>query len=277
MNYSINAGGRLLELETPAVVGILNVTPDSFYEGSRIRDAKELVQRAVKMIEEGALWLDIGACSTRPGAGIPSAEEEWERLKPALGIIKRELPETVLSVDTFRSDIAERSHCEYGVEIINDISGGTLDDNMFKTVGKYRIPYILMHIQGSPENMQNNPEYSDVTAEVIGWLRERSLKLREEGVVDLIIDPGFGFGKLSQHNYTLLRELEMLKILDCPIVAGLSRKSMIWKSLSVSPEEALTGTIALNMAALERGADILRVHDVKEAVETVKMYLNLKG
>ncbi len=252
-------------------MGILNLTPDSFYAGGRITGVEDAIRKAGQMLEDGADILDLGAVSTRPGAPAVSEEEEKSRLIPSLKAIAQRYPEAIISVDTFRSEVA-REAVTSGASLINDISGGTLDPKMFDTIAELQVPYVLMHIQGTPETMQTDPQYGDVTREVIRWLADRIYALRQQGVNDILADPGFGFGKTVTHNYTLLKELEYFAILDVPLLVGLSRKSMIYKSLNIKPEESLTGTIALNYHALMKGAKILRVHDVKEAAETIGVF-----
>ena len=274
--YSLNCSGKLLSLETPKVMGILNATPDSFYAGSRKQTELELAERAQQIISEGGAIIDVGAYSTRPGAADVSAEEEWERLANSLQVVSREAPEAILSVDTFRAEIARRCVETFGVSIINDISGGDADAQMFDTVAELRVPYVLMHCQGTPQTMQQAPTYKNVTAEVITDLSRKVRLLRQRGIRDVIIDPGFGFGKTLEHNYTLLRQLEDFRIFDLPLLIGISRKSMITKSLDITADEALNGTTALNAFALMKGAHLLRVHDVKAAVEVVKLFERVK-
>ena len=270
--YSLNCSGKLLSLESPKVMGILNATPDSFYAGSRMQTERELAERAQQILSEGGAIIDVGAYSTRPGAVDVSAEEEWERLANALQVVRREAPEAILSVDTFRAEIARRCVETFGVSIINDISGGDADAQMFDTVADLRVPYVLMHCQGTPQTMQQAPSYKHVTAEVITDLSRKVRQLRQRGMRDIIIDPGFGFGKTLEHNYTLLRQLEDFRIFGLPLLIGVSRKSMITKLLDITADEALNGTTALNAFALMKGAHILRVHDVKAAAEVVKLF-----
>jgi len=272
----INTGGKLIDLKIPRIMGIINVTPDSFYTGSRYFDDKSILQAASRMLEEGADFIDVGGYSSRPGAEDITPEEEKSRVLRAIKLITREIPEAIVSVDTFRAEIAYEAVMECGAKIINDISGGEADKEMFNVVAELNVPYILMHMQGTPRTMQINPAYNDVVADILMWFGERIFKLRTMGVKDIILDPGFGFGKTVEHNYELLRRLGEFKIAGLPIMAGLSRKSMIWKTLDVKPEDALNGTTALNMAALMNGADILRVHDVKEAVQVRTLYLKLR-
>lgn len=251
-------------------MGILNVTPDSFYDGGKLGNERALIDLAQKHVEEGATFLDLGAVSTRPKATHVSEEEERQRLIPALKLLRAEFPEAVISVDTFRSPIAAMA-VEAGAEMINDISGGTMDTHMFETVAKLQVPYVLMHIKGTPEAMQENPTYEDVVKEVFTHLMHRAAELQQLGLHDLIIDPGFGFGKTVEHNYRLLKNLDQFSQLGHPILVGFSRKSMINRVLGTMPQEALNGTSVLNTIALMHGASILRVHDVKEAVEAIKL------
>ncbi len=272
----INAGGHLLDLEIPKVMGILNITPDSFYKGSRFNNDREILNAAGRMLQDGADILDIGGYSSRPGAQDVPAEEEGKRVFKAISLISAEFPDAIISVDTFRAEIAERAVTGCGAHIINDISGGEGDPGMFRIIEKLNVPYILMHMRGDPRTMQDNPEYKDVVADILTWMGERIFRLRSAGVKDIIIDPGFGFGKTISHNFEMLRRLGDFSIAGLPLLVGISRKSMIWKTLQVTAEEALTGTISLNTIALLRGADILRVHDVKEAVQAVKLVTRLK-
>ena len=270
--YSLNCSGKLLSLDAPKVMGILNATPDSFFAGSRKQTERELIERVQQILSEGGSIIDVGAYSTRPGAAVVSAEEEWQRLEQALRIVHREAPEAILSVDTFRADIARRCVETFGVSIVNDISGGDADAQMFDTVADLRVPYVLMHCQGTPQTMQQAPTYKNVTAEVVTDLSRKVRQLRQRGARDIIIDPGFGFGKTLEHNYTLLRQLEDFRVFDLPLLVGISRKSMITRPLDITADEALNGTTALNAFALMKGANILRVHDVKAATEVVKLY-----
>ncbi len=271
LNRLINCRGKLLDLSVPAVMGILNVTSDSFYDGGKFTEEKAIIKQVGKMLTNSAAIIDIGAQSTRPGAKIASEKTEKSMIVKVVDAIMNKYPEALLSVDTFRASVAEAA-IEKGASIINDVSGGSFDKEMFKTVGKLKVPYILMHMQGTPETMQKNPKYKDVVSEVATFFLNKIARLKKAGVTDIIIDPGFGFGKTVEHNYQLLKSLNTLKMTGCPILAGISRKSMICKVLKVNPEKALNGSTALNMAALMNGASILRVHDVKEAVEVVKLY-----
>jgi len=267
----INTGGKLLDLETPRVMGILNITPDSFYKESRYNSEEEILKAAVKMMEEGADILDVGGYSSRPGAKDITQEEESRRVLKAIKLISRELSQAIISVDTFRADVAREAVTECGAHIINDISGGDADSSMFKVVEELKVPYIMMHMKGNPRDMQNNPLYDDVVADILRWFGERIFRLHSAGVKDIIIDPGFGFGKTTEHNFELLRRLGDFAVAGLPVMVGVSRKSMIWKTLGITADEALSGTSALNAVALLNGADILRVHDVKEAVQVVRL------
>ncbi len=274
---SINLGGNLIHFSEPVVMGVVNVTPDSFYDGGKLTDTETLLKSVESMISEGASFIDVGAMSTRPGASMISTKTELERLLPAVHAIRKNFPEIPISIDTFRSWVAVRVIEEIGQIVVNDISGGTLDSKMFETIGKMNVPYILTHIQGTPQNMHENPDYTDVVREVSLWLSERVKQLTKFGVKDVIIDPGFGFGKNIMHNYELLNCFDSFKVFQLPVMAGLSRKSMVWKLLNTKPEEALNGTSVINTMALLGGADILRVHDVKEAMEAIKIYNALKS
>jgi dihydropteroate synthase len=269
----INAGGKLIDLDTPKVMGILNITPDSFYKGSRYTSDSEILLTATTMLNEGAAILDVGGYSSRPGALVISEDEESGRVLRAIKLISLELPEAIISVDTFRASIARKAIEECGAHIINDISGGDGDKAMFGIVEKLNVPYIIMHMRGEPLTMQDNPEYDDVVAEILKWFGSRIYRLRSAGVKDIIIDPGFGFGKTSDHNFEMLKRLREFSVTGLPVMVGVSRKSMIWKTLGVDPGDALNGTTAINSFALANGADILRVHDVKEAVECVKLFV----
>lgn len=272
----INAGGRLLDLSVPIVMGIINVTPDSFYEGSRAGSEKEIIDSARSMINDGASIIDVGGCSTRPYAPEVSQEEEEKRVLTAISLIKKEMPDAVISVDTFRSQVALRAVTEAGALIINDISGGDADNEMFGVVRRLNVPYIMMHMQGMPGNMQDNPVYVDVVADILKAFGKKIAILQESGVNDIILDPGFGFGKTIKHNFEILKRFSDFTIAGLPLLAGISRKSMIWKTLGITPDDALNGTSVLNAVALMGGADILRVHDVAEAVQTIKLIEKLK-
>lgn len=273
----INAGGKLLDLAIPRVMGILNITPDSFYSGSRYSTDEEILSAATRMLEDGADILDVGGYSSRPGAADISIQEEGARVLKAIKLISREFPEAIISVDTFRADIAREAVVECGANMINDISGGDADSEMFFTIENLNVPYILMHMKGNPRSMQNKPVYEDIVADILKWFGERIFRLNSSGVKDIIIDPGFGFGKTIDHNFELLRRLGDFSIAGLPVVVGISRKSMIWKTLDISADESLNGTTALNAIALFNGADILRVHDVKEAVQTVQLILRIRN
>ena len=268
----LNIGGRLLSLDHPRIMGILNATPDSFYAGSRCgNDETIIANRARAIIEEGGDMIDVGAYSSRPDATDIPLEEEWQRLDRALSVIRGLYPDAILSVDTFRAEIARRSVERHGVQIINDISGGELDKTMFETVASLHVPYILMHMRGTPQTMQQQTHYDNLMAEITGYFARRVDRLHQLGVSDIILDPGFGFSKTLDDNYLLMHRLHELQPLGLPILTGISRKSMIYKLLGSSPEESLTGTTVLNTIALMGGTHILRVHDVREAVETVKI------
>lgn len=271
---TINCNGILLDLSFPIVMGILNVTPDSFFDGGKYENEKVMLQQVESMIEEGAKIIDVGGMSSRPGADIIDEEEELLRVLPIIKKIKQNFPEIIISIDTVRSKVAKES-VGLGASIINDISAGSLDEKLFETVAELNVPYILMHMQGEPGNMQQSPDYQDVTEEVLDFFIDKIGQLRALGVKDIILDPGFGFGKTIEHNYHLLNKLAIFKILDLSLLVGISRKSMIYKLLKITPQEALNGTSVLNMIALQNGAKILRVHDVKEAVETITLWNQL--
>jgi dihydropteroate synthase len=274
--YSINIRGRLMDLSVPKVMGILNVTPDSFFSSSRYMSEEGILHRVGQIIDEGADILDVGACSTRPGIELVSEEEELLRLRMSLHLIRKRWPDIPVSVDTFRARVADMVVNDYGADIINDISGGNMDKDMFSTVARLNVPYILMHIQGTPGTMQNEPYYENLMTEVCQFLAKRVRDLRILGVNDIILDPGFGFGKTLDHNYELLRRLDEFCLFDLPILVGVSRKSMIYKLLGTTPEQSLNGTSILNTIALMGGAHFLRVHDVKEAVECVELVQTCK-
>jgi dihydropteroate synthase len=268
---TLNINGSLFDLSSPKVMGILNVTPDSFYDGGNFSNHNEIIKHVSKMILEGADIIDVGGYSSRPGAKNISIKEEEDRVIPIVKLISKTFSKTIISVDTFRSEIATKA-LDNGASIINDISGGELDPEIYKSVSQFKAPYIIMHMKGNPSNMQDDPKYNNVVVEVIKNLSKKIIKAENSGIIDVLIDPGFGFGKTLNDNYKLLNDLKLFKILDRPILAGLSRKSMIYKVLKNSPVEALTGTISLNTVALINGANILRVHDVKEAKETIKLF-----
>lgn len=269
--YSLNLHGRLVTIDRPWVMGIINVTPDSFYSGSRVNDERPLIERVRQMLDEGADVLDLGACSTRPGSEQVNAEQEMERLQWALGVMRREAPDVIISVDTYRADVARRCVEEWGADIINDISGGTIDKAMFATVAELKVPYVLMHMRGTPETMASLTDYDDVAADVLEWMARRIDELRQLGVADVIADPGFGFAKTQEQNYELLARLEAFHALNAPLLVGVSRKRMIYTPLGCTADEALNGTTVINTIALQQGAHILRVHDVKAAVEAVRL------
>ncbi len=268
---TLNCRGILLDLEKPIVMGILNLTPDSFYDGGQLSSADLVLKKAKKMIEEGASIIDVGGMSSRPGAEIISIKEELERVLPAIEMIHAHFPNVPISIDTVHAEVLKKA-VEAGASIANDISAGTLDEGYLQMVADLRLPYILMHMQGKPSAMQSNPTYEDVTLEVLDFFIAKVERLRELGVVDIIVDPGFGFGKSLEHNYELLSKTHVFKILGLPIMVGLSRKSMVYKALKINSSEALNGSTALHMIALQQGARILRVHDVKEAVETIELF-----
>ena len=261
-----------MDLTAPKVMAIINVTTDSFARHCTNISEAEILRWAAEALSEGADILDIGGCSTRPGSTAPEEEEEWRRIRLAVTAIRREWPDIVLSVDTYRATIAKRTVLDYGVNIINDISGGQFDKDMFQTVADVHVPYILTHTRAKPDTMQQHTDYSDLMSDILHYLQERVDTLHRLGVADIIIDPGFGFAKTVEQNYELLRKLEYLKVLGLPILAGLSRKSMITNVLQITPDEALNGTTALHMLALAGGANILRVHDVKEAKQVITLY-----
>lgn len=269
--YTLNCKGRLLVIENPVVMGILNITPDSFYSGSRVPKKDEMLQKAGQMLKEEAVILDIGGQSTRPGSKRLTAEEEMDRVLPAVEVLKATYPDCFISVDTFYSAVAKAS-VNAGADIINDISAGELDDEMIPTVAALNVPYIAMHMKGTPDIMQSNPAYENVTREVVDYFITKVEQCKTAGIKDVVIDPGFGFGKTIQHNLQLLKNMEVFQMFHIPVLAGLSRKSTIWKTLGITSEEALNGTTVLNTIALQKGATILRVHDVKEAVEATKLF-----
>ena len=269
--YTINGGGNLVDLSEPQVMGILNITPDSFYSESRKNTYEEIAERVNTILAEGGSMIDVGAYSSRPGADIFSTEEEMSRLRGGLQILRSIAPDAVVSVDTFRADVAKMCVEEYGVQIINDISGGELDRRMFDTVAELGVPYILMHMKGNPQTMQQEPHYDDLLTEILQYFGGKVQQLHELGVKDIILDPGFGIAKTLEHNYELMNRMQDLQVLELPLLVGISRKSMIYQLLGSSPQEALNGTSVLNTLALLKGANILRVHDVKAAVEVVQI------
>ena len=275
VSYTINVRGKLLDLSTPQVMGILNVTPDSFYAASRVQTEEAIRQRVRQIVDEGGTIVDVGAYSTRPGADDVPPQEEMERLRRGLKVVREEAPDVPVSVDTFRADVAKMAVEELGADIINDISGGEIDKAMFPTVARLGVPYVLMHIKGTPKTMQQDPHYDDLLKEVQLYFAEKVQQLRDLGQKDIILDPGYGFGKTLDQNYELLRHQEMLQVFELPLLVGVSRKSMIFRLLGITPQEALNGTTALNTIALTKGANILRVHDVKAAVEVTRLISQL--
>ena len=271
---TINCKGTLIDLSVPKVMGILNITPDSFYDGGKYKDESAILQQTENMLEEGATFIDVGAYSSRPGAKHISEQEELQRILPVIELLLKNFPDIILSVDTFRSKIAKET-ITAGAAIINDISGGNMDTHMFTTVAELQVPYILMHMLGTPQNMQDNPVYENIITETKFYFAEKIDQLHELKVNDIIIDLGFGFGKTIAHNYELLKELKLFQSLGKPILAGLSRKSMLYKTLDISAQEALNATTVANTIALLNGANILRVHDVKEAVEAINIVSQL--
>ena len=266
-----------MDLSEPQVMGILNVTPDSFYAGSHGVTESYIIDRIHQIMNEGASIIDIGACSTRPGADEVSIEEEMSRLRMGLELIRKHRPDAIVSVDTYRADVAKMCVEEYGAAIINDISAGQMDEQMFPTIARLGIPYIIMHMKGTPKDMQVNPQYDHFLKEVFYYFSEKVQRLRDLGVKDIIIDPGFGFGKTLEHNYELMNHLEEFALFELPLLVGVSRKSMIYKHLGITPEEALNGTTTLNTIALLKGANILRVHDVREAMESIKIVQKMRA
>lgn len=268
----LNCGGKLLDLSIPKIIGILNVTPDSFYDGGQYTTKETILQRVGEMLSEGADIIDVGAYSSRPGAEHIGEKEEMARIDKALSAIRNNFTDILISVDTFRSSVARFAIENFKVNIINDISSGELEDNMFSIVAQKNIPYIMMHMQGKPQNMQENPQYDNLLKEIMLFFARKLQFLKQQGVNDIIIDPGFGFGKTIEHNYYLLKNLDQFKIFNLPVLVGISRKSMIYKVLHGTPQESLNGTTALHMAALLNGANLLRVHDVKQAKETIELF-----
>ncbi len=266
--FSLKLRGRVVEFDHPQIMGIVNVTPDSFYAGSRTGDSVSVARRVGTMIEDGADWIDIGAYSSRSGALEVTAEEEIRRLRLGMEALRKVDSDIFVSVDTFRAEVADIAVKELGADMINDISGGTLDSDMFAVVAETGVPYVLMHMRGTPSSMQTMTDYTDVTADVLADLQVKLSRLRAMGVADVVVDPGFGFAKTLEQNYTLMRDLGMFGLLDCPVLVGVSRKSMIYRLAGKTPDESLFGTVALNVLALERGAAFLRVHDVAAAYDT---------
>lgn len=267
---SLNIKGRLIDLSRPKVMGILNITPDSFYSNSRTKSIEEALAKTEKYLNEGATFIDIGGYSSRPGAQNISEQEEIDRLVPIVATLSDAFPEAIFSIDTFRAKVAEETILA-GAHIINDIASGDMDELMFETVARLQVPYMIMHMQGTPQNMQQNPVYENVLLEVVDYLAKKVAELKALHIHDVIIDPGFGFGKTIAHNYELLNQMEAFRIFKLPVLVGFSRKGMIYKTLGTTAAEALNGTSVLNTIALQKGAGILRVHDVKEAVECVRL------
>lgn len=273
---TINCKGNLIDLSTPKVMGILNITPDSFYDGGKYKNDSEILSQVYMMLKNEATFIDVGAYSSRPNAEHISEELELKRLLPIITLIIKEFPEILISIDTFRSQVAKQG-IEAGAALINDISAGHLDENMFETVAKLHVPYIMMHLKGTPQNMQQQTNYENLIKDLFFYFSERIAKAKALGIIDIIVDPGFGFAKTREQNFEILNKLELFNILEKPILVGLSRKSMIYKTLENSAKEALNGTSVLNTIALQHGASILRVHDVKEAMECVKLMEQLKS
>lgn len=269
--YTLNCRGKLVDLHSPKIMGILNITPDSFFDGGSYTRMQEIAKRVDELLDAGAHMIDIGAYSSRPGAQHISEMEEWARLEPVLDWLKVNHPQVITSLDTFRSAIARRSVQEYNVAIINDISAGEMDEKMFETIADIQVPYIMMHMQGTPQNMKSKTSYQHLMKDIIQYFAKKNDTLKKMGVNDVILDPGFGFAKNPEQNYQLLHYLEDLHIFGLPLLVGVSRKSMIYKLLDSTPQEALNGTTVLHTLALQKGADILRVHDVKEAQETITL------
>lgn len=271
---TINCNGNLIDLATPKVMGILNVTPNSFFDGGKHTNENEILNQVEKMLSDGATFIDVGAYSSKPKAEFVSEKEELERILPVIQSILKQFPEAILSVDTFRSEVA-RVCIENGAAMINDISAGSLDENMFEVIAKYKVPYIMMHMRGTAQTMQSLTNYDNIVKEMIFYFSEKVAKATSLGITDLILDPGFGFAKTLEQNYEVLQNIELFQMLEFPILVGVSRKSMIYKVLNSNPNDALNGTTVLNTIALIKGAKILRVHDVKEAVECIKLIQNL--
>jgi dihydropteroate synthase len=272
---TINCLGKLIDLSSPKVMGILNVTPNSFYDGGRHRDEKSLLGQVEKMLVEGAAFIDIGAYSSKPDAEFVSQEEEIARLIPIIKLVLQHFPETLISVDTFRSNVA-RAAIENGACIINDISAGSLDEKMMPTVAELQVPYVMMHMKGNPQTMQSLAQYQNITKEMLLYFSRKVAEARSLGINDLVIDPGFGFAKTLEQNFEVMNNLELFQILELPMLVGISRKSMIYKTLETQPDFALNGTTVLNTIALQKGANILRVHDVKEAIESINLVNKLR-
>lgn len=273
---TINCNGNLISLDQPKIMGILNITPDSFYDGGKYKDESSILNQVEKMLNDGATFIDVGAYSTRPGALEVDEAIELKRILPIVSLILQKFPKTILSIDTFRSKVAKEC-IGNGAAIINDISAGLQDDKMLPTVAKLNVPYIMMHMRGTPQNMQQHTDYDDILKEVLFFFSERLVAAKALGIKDIIIDPGFGFAKNLEQNYELLKQMEIMNFVEHPILAGISRKSMIYKTLKTTADQALNGTTALHMVCLQKGANILRVHDVKEALECVKLYEQLNA
>lgn len=271
---TINCKGKLIDLSTPKVMGILNVTPDSFFDGGRYKDETSIIKQVENMLNEGATFIDVGAYSSRPNAPFVSEDEELQRIVPIIKLLVSHFPDIIISVDTFRSQVAKATIIE-GAALINDISAGLLDDNMLPTIADLQVPYIMMHMRGTPQTMQTLTQYSNLIKDINFYFSERIAKARELGIIDLILDPGFGFAKTLEQNFELLSKFELLNIAELPVLAGISRKSMIYKTLDTTAANALIGTTALHVIALQKGAKILRVHDVKEAKECITLYNKL--
>lgn len=271
---TINCNGKLIDLSTPKVMGILNCTPDSFYDGGKYKSESQFLSQVEKMLSDGATFVDIGAYSSKPNSEFVSEEEELNRLLPVIELVLKSFPNTIISVDTFRSKIANKA-IENGAAIVNDISAGNLDEKMLETVAKLQVPYIMMHMKGTPQTMQTLAQYDNICKEMLFYFSERVGKARSLGINDIIIDPGFGFAKTLEQNYEVMQKLELFQMLELPLLVGISRKSMIYKTLETTAENSLNGTTFLNAISLQKGANILRVHDVKEAVESVKLFNKL--
>lgn len=267
----MNCKGQLIDLSTPKVMGILNITPNSFFDGGKYKNEAELLERVGKMLNEGASFIDVGAYSSKPNAEFVSEEEEISRIIPVVNVLQKHFPDILLSIDTFRSAVA-KACIENGAAIINDISAGKLDEKMLETIAKFQVPYIMMHMKGTPQTMQTFTQYDDIIKELLFYFSERIAAARTLGINDLIVDPGFGFAKTLEQNYEVMQKLELFQMLELPLLIGISRKSMIYKTLDINAETALNGTTVLNTIALSKGAKILRVHDVKEAVESVRLF-----
>ena len=272
---TINCNGTLIDLETPKIMGILNCTPDSFYDGGKYKNEIEILSQVEKMLLDGATFIDVGAYSSKPNASFVSQDEELSRILPVINLILKNFPETILSIDTFRSEVARQS-IQNGAQIINDISAGNLDANMMQTIAKLQVPYIMMHMKGTPQTMQQHTDYENILKEMLFYFSEKVALARSFGINDLIIDPGFGFAKTLEQNFEVMQKMELFEILELPLLVGISRKSMIYKTLETTAQNSLNGTTFLNAIALQKGAKIVRVHDVKEAVECLLLYKKLR-